>query len=423
MNKYQNIVGKINYWLFLIVVFLLPFPQTFLRYACVIWVLTWLLEGRWLSKPLSIKKNKIAIPFILFGLWFLWKAISILWVSDITAWSWQMERYLTFALIVPIGIWGLNTNYDWKQAGKTLIAGCITAIIFYLIVMKILFDNPELVKNYSFSNDWNDNINEWWPFFIDNISHIKHRLFLCSIALLSIVLAIQIWKSRKWVLTAILPILYAPIVLTGSRQSIITSIALLVIGLIFAIPKPYRLRYGLIVSFLGFILGGSLLHLHPRMQEFDLSNITEIRNVSYDHDIRFNIWGSALQHPTDYFWHGLGGGQSSSYLANQYNHVGFEHYALMRYHPHNQYLEELMEIGFFGLLLFILAWLSIIYYAEKRGRQTAILFTTLFMLNMLTDCMFGKFCGIALWAIGLMFILLQSNTQSNEQATWDAQTH
>ena len=95
----------------------------------------------------------------------------------------------------------------------------------------------------------------------------------------------------------------------------------------------------------------------------------------------------------------------------------------MRYHPHNQYLEELMEIGFFGLLLFILAWLSIIYYAEKRGRQTAILFTTLFMLNMLTDCMFGKFCGIALWAIGLMFILLQSNTQSNEQATWDAQTH
>ena len=27
-----------------------------------------------------------------------------------------MERYLTFALIVPIGIWGLNTNYDWKQA-------------------------------------------------------------------------------------------------------------------------------------------------------------------------------------------------------------------------------------------------------------------------------------------------------------------
>jgi O-antigen ligase len=159
------------------------------------------------------------------------------------------------------------------------------------------------------------------------------------------------------------------------------------------------------------------------MQYFDLSEITEMRNVSYDHDIRFNIWGSALQHPTDYLWCGLGAGQSSTYLANQYHHVGFEYYALKRYHPHNQYLEELMEIGVFGMILFILAWLSISFYSKERGRHTAILFTTLFMLNMFTDCMFGKFCGIALWAVGLMFILLQSNSQCNEQTAGNTQTH
>ena len=169
MNKYQNIVGKINYWLFLIVVFLLPFPQTFLRYACVIWIFSWLLEGRWISKPKSIKENKMALPFILFGLWFLWKFISILWVPDMIAWRWQMERYLTFALIVPIGIWGLNTNYNWVQAGKTLIIGCIASSFFYISIMGILFHYPELVSNYSFGDEWNYNITKWWSFFIENI--------------------------------------------------------------------------------------------------------------------------------------------------------------------------------------------------------------------------------------------------------------
>ena len=51
MNRYQNILGHINYSLFLAIVALLPFPQIFLRYACVLWIITWALEGRWLNKP------------------------------------------------------------------------------------------------------------------------------------------------------------------------------------------------------------------------------------------------------------------------------------------------------------------------------------------------------------------------------------
>lgn len=423
MNKYQYILGKINYWLFLIVVFLLPFPQTFLRYACVAWVVSWVLEGRWFSKPLSIRENKIAIPFILFGIWYAWKALSIFWSPDASAWGWQMERYLTFALIVPIGIWGINENYDWRQAGKVMVVGCMTAVLFYLAVMGILFHHPEIVSSYSFATEWNYTITEWWLFFMENISHIKHRLFLCSTAFLSMIMAIQIWKNQKWVLALIMPILFAPIVLTGSRQSILTGAVLATVTIICTMQKRYRLRYGAGIFIMGILIGGAILCMHPRMQQFDLSDITEMRAVSYDHDIRFNIWGAALQQPSDYFWHGLGAGQSSHYLVKQYERVGFDYYAFKQYHPHNQYLEEWMEIGIFGLLLFIVAWLSISYCSNERGRNTAILFTTLFMLNMCTDCMFGRFCGIALWAVGLLFILLQSNTQRNEQSTGDTQAH
>ena len=72
-----------------------------------------------------------------------------------------------------------------------------------------------------------------------------------------------------------------------------------------------------------------------------------------------------------------------------------------------------MEIGLPGLLLFILAWVSIPLCARRQGRLTALLFTTIFMMNMLTDCMFGRFCGIALWAVGLLMIVLQSEAHSD----------
>ena len=49
MNQYREIIGKLNYGLFLAIVALLPFDQLLLRYAFVTWFVCWLLEGRWLN--------------------------------------------------------------------------------------------------------------------------------------------------------------------------------------------------------------------------------------------------------------------------------------------------------------------------------------------------------------------------------------
>ena len=84
--------------------------------------------------------------------------------------------------------------------------------------------------------------------------------------------------------------------------------------------------------------------------------------------------------------------------------AGFPFFAEHRLDCHNQYLEELMDSGIPGLILFLLAWLSIPLFAPKKSRQIAWLFTVLFMLNMCTECMFGRFCGIAIWAVAIVLI-------------------
>ena len=414
MSRYQNIVGKINYGLFLTVVALLPFPQLPLRVACVLWIVAWALEGRWLSKPKPLKDNPMAIPFILFGIWYAWRALSWFWSADHAVWSWAMERYMTFGLMVPVGIWGVNDRYNWRTAGKVLVWSCVAAVPIYLALTTTLFYHREIIDTLQWRADWNYATDNWFVFFTDNISAIKHRLFLCSVELLGVVMAGQIYKEKKWLSGILILTMLSIIPLTGSRQSILTVAALLTIGFLCEMPKRFRLRYGIGVLLLGMIIGGSLLKMHPRMQYFDFTDAKEMRHIDDDHDIRFNIWGAALQQPKDYLWHGLGAGQAKEYIRQKFEKAGYSHIGTQNFHPHNQYLEEWMEIGIFGLLFFLLAWISIPLCAKEKGRQTAILFLTIFGFNMLTDCMFAKFCGIGLWAVAMLFILLQSDSQRQE---------
>lgn len=419
MNRYRDIISRIHYGFGIAVVALLPFPQICLRYACVLWVISWFMEGRWMHKPKSIKENPIALPFILFGTWFAWKAISGFWSADHAAWAWQMERYLAFVLMIPMAIWGLNEHYRWQTLGKVLVASCIAAVPAYLLWMLVMYHHPEWVPYLNLQEPWSIN-EDWWAFFAENISQFKHRLFLCSVELFGAIIAFQLYYKRPVVLLPIWAVMLSVIPMTGSRQSILSAVALLIAGLLCCLPAVRRRRYGAAIVLLGVVLGAGLLHFHPRMQEFELSDIKEMRELSSYHDVRLNIWGAALQHPEEYLAHGLGAGQSSNYLSEKYQAAGFDYYVYMHYNSHNQYLEELMEIGLPGLLLFLLAWLSIPICAQKEGRFTAILFTILFMLNMCTDCMFGRFCGIALWAVGLVFLLLQTHTEGEEQTAGDA---
>lgn len=422
LNKYRSLMGQINYTLFLVVVALLPFPQIFLRYACVVWIFSWLLEGRWFSKPNWHDWRKM-LPFLMFGGWYLWKIISGIWADNLEHYTWQLERYMAFGLLVPVGIWGVNKNYNWKQICKVLASSCVLAVGVYAFTLFWVYN----AKIFNF------HIGEYTPnfptfaFFEGKISYIKHRLFLCSAEMMGMMALLYLRKDilhhygqgKGWTIIILATVIMVAFILsTGSRASIISGIALLTVWLLYKLPIR-RIRYK--IAFLLFACGVGLFALsqHPRMENFKYEQLLSIRDTNQEHNVRLNIWGTALDTPQDYSLYGLGAGQSFQYLQNKYKEHGLSSYHL--FNSHNQYIEEWIEIGIPGLLLFVLAWLSLPYCTQKRARKSAIMLVTLYALNMLTDCMFGRFDGIALWCVWMVLIRLQSDAQCHQQTSGDTQ--
>ncbi len=424
LQKYLSFVGQVNYIFFLILVALLPFPQIFLRYACVLWLFTWLIEGRFCRKS-NIQDWRNMMPFLMFGGWYLWKLISGLWADDLHAYGWQLERYMVFGLLVPIGIWGVNQYYDWKQICRVLVVSCVIAAGVYIFTLFWVFNADYF--NYKLGTHRLSSLP--LEFFAEKVSFIKHRLFLCSIEMMGIMALLYIRKDileqkgcfKGWLLViGAISIMIALILSTGSRASILSGMALLSVWLLYKLPIR-RMRYRIALILLACGMSLFALSLHPRMEEFDYKQLISIRNTNQENDIRLNIWDIALAHPQDYSLYGLGAGQSTHYLQQKYAEAGLTNYVERGYAAHNQYLAEWMEIGIPGLIFFILSWISIPYFTQKRARKSAMMLFTLYALNMLTDCMWGMFDGIALWCVWMILIRLQSDTQRDQQTARDTQ--
>ena len=422
LYKYQSGMGKINYALFLLIVALLPFPQIFLRYTCVAWIITWFIESRWFAKP-NWQEWKKMLPFFLFGGWYLWNIISGLWADNMHTYSWQLERYMAFGLLVPIGIWGVNKYYNWKHICIVLACSCVLAAGIYAFTL--FWVNNADFMNIPLGKVCLKPLTS--DFFASKISFIKHRLFLCSVEMMGIMSLLYL---RKDIITRLgkikgciviilaIAIMITLIIATGSRASILSGTALLSVWALYKLPVR-RVRYKIAFLLLACGIGLFALSQHPRMENFDYEKLFTIRNSDPSHNVRLNIWSVALDHPEDYSLYGLGAGQSFHYLQNKYKEHGFNQY--QRFNSHNQYIEEWIELGIPGLLFFVLAWLSLPYCTQKRARKSAVLLVTLYALNMLTDCMFGRFDGIALWCVWMILIRLQSNTQGHQQTTRDTQ--
>ena len=129
-NRYLQIVEKINYLLFVVAICMLPFPTRISLYTWELWFVSWLFEGRFLRKE-NFQWQKGIIPIVLCVVWVLWELISCAWAINKTDATNMLVRHLSFVMILPVALWGVNSQYDLWKAAKWFIVSSISSIFIY----------------------------------------------------------------------------------------------------------------------------------------------------------------------------------------------------------------------------------------------------------------------------------------------------
>ena len=416
LSRYLSIIGKTNYILFIVAICMLPFPTQLSLYTWGLWLASWLLEGRFLCKN-NTHWHKGLIPIILLVIWFVWETISYTWaINKIDAGN-MLVRHLSFVAILPIAIWGVNSNYNWNKIAKYFIISSIVSIIAYGIKIYIL----DFLSYYQEGQQFPDFLRSW-TFFGDRISIYKHRLYYGNVLNLAIVALFQIriqqlatYRHKKTATTIFfvgLIILVLGIVWTGSRANMLTLLVVSAIAAIQPLRGHTRILVTSMVCVIGIVVGALLFTLHPRFEQLDIDHVTE-RATYQTNEIepRINIWYSALQHPQDYLWHGVGVGGNSEYLTSVYSVMNWNAFTERQYNAHNQYIGTLINLGIFGAIFFLLIWLLFPLWYKGRVRQFATLVALTIGLNMLTENMLDRIDGVIITCVTLVTIALLSRDQ------------
>lgn len=390
----------------------LPLPRKVAQVAMIVWAVTWLLEGRFLKRE-NLQWGKALYPAIGLALLVLAEIISILWGGHFP------DSQVSLLILPFILLFGTNELYDWRTLSRIFIGACVGSIFLYGFTLYWTMNQAYMLT---------DEVAGLAPFqlsyFDYYLSYIKHRLYYSTLLSIAIVLVVMLfserWKQRKqvkepwqnnvWMIADVIAVvlMVAAIVVTKSRAGLLTLLLVVAVAVMRYVTRRYSRWWNIaiIAVFVASVLG--FWKWHPRMQNVRLSDVTHIEEHLTGDNVqpRLIIWYCALRDLSDYLWTGNGVGNAKAYLSERYQQVGYDYGVYKHYSAHNQYLLTLLDIGIFGLLLLIAVWivLPIVQPKGTKARTLALYFAIIWGTNMLTDDLLLRIEGIVY--VCVFFVLI-----------------
>lgn len=423
LQTYQSLTGKLSYALFLALLIALPLPRTILQPIAVAWIISWVLELRWMSEIPELRNNgktkwRMALPGILLVLLTLFETLSLLWAPDTAAGLSIIERHWPFVIVVLIPLFGFNEYFRSQKLVATLFAACVASVPLYLFTSywvyqydAVIWFRPDLIRPFNF------------PWFHGFTSLIKLRGYYCLVLMLSIFSTPLLYKQYaekypRWEVLVTLgvanAVLFAGIFMTGSRSALLqfglTAVFLLFVSYRKRIKWWWQALIAVVVLSVGigtFVSNQRFrLLTHVNYHELDLATATDMDEP------RLYIWHSIWEHRADYGFLGLGAGQHAPFLMERYAEAGNAYFLQMGYGPHSQYLSAWMCLGPLAPLLLLAVFVLIPRVFRGRAHNMAHAFAFLYAFSMLSDDLLERMDSIIIF-IAWMLVLYAIETDKS----------
>lgn len=422
---WRFIRSDLQYYIFLIFAFFMPFTKEYLPYIMFLWVLSGVLAIHKVNRQSF--ENKILLLFPLF--FFLIHVIGLIYSTNFRNGLFDLEVKLSilFIPIVSIFITGkvrLNYRLLFKLfVFGNLIASIICLVLAFLNSVQIseagayIFETsawPTVTQNLGFIQLINQRLSNFSYVYLSILIHPTYFSVYLMFSLAILVYLIRSSKKRHVLYYALIIYFSIFIWLLGSRAGYITYLIsffsfILIIILKF---KKYWLGIG------AFVIGVSLALLVLTNSQI-IKNIKETANIvennqslTKDSDIRLWLWKSGMEVFQEHPFFGVGTGDIDEFLNKKYQGYGLTDADLHNYNTHNQYIDVAIKLGVVGLIVFLSWMITTLIITIKKKQFLFFYFTLILFINFFFETMLNSLAGIGFFAF--FYTLLYSMYNSNK---------
>ena len=419
INTIRNIISRINYLAFLVLLAVLPYGIKCINTVWIVWLVSWLLEFRFLKRPVLSRKQ--LIPFAGLALWFFWNLLSVAWADNKTlAWD-SITREMNVLFVLPVAIWGVNGHYNRLTCLRVLLITACCSTFVYLFTHYWLCNSAHAFDKFAPAA---------WHFDIlrtDNLLlQIKHRLHYSNVLCIAILAVVWLYKDHVNRFGKPLTLLFSCLVVmwlitviywTGSRVGLILPVIYLCLAGLIRLNgwKRYAAALTMVLVLGGFLF--SMKYWHPRLRDLSaemwLHYNPEAPIPVNEH--RIAIWRTVWEHRADYPVYGLGTGNAQPFLSEKYQERGWTEFIQRGFDTHNQFLNTWMELGVVAALLFVALWCFVPFCFKGNARQFALFATATLVCSMLVENLLCGMEGIVFCCV-LLFLATLFPQQTGEAA-------
>jgi len=357
------------------------------------------------SKKKFIADDK---ALLLFPIYFIFMAISLIYSNNITAGLDLMQRSLSLLFFPLIFIFVKEDASTVKKLFEFLLLGLLVSffINFGIGVYHVFLITKNDILSIQFSLDginellWS--IRSGWSYFLRaEFSKLinSNYISLYILLVLSYYLKNRI-QNRKQLCIIFILFVYLFLLASIAAYVALFIISLLLIGGI----KDKSQKYTMILIF---ILACIAFSQSPRVFDF-YRNVTHIgyestiKNTSIE-KARLLTWDASFQLITEAPLLGYGIGDTNDVLIERYKELNyFENYN-NQYNAHNQFLETFLQTGILGFVVLISIFI-VLGIRMNRSRNEVAVFIIL-IIALLFESMLVRFNGIVFFSIVIPLLL------------------
>ncbi len=377
----------------------------------------------YVKKHLSFKLNKVGALFILLYIAFL---IGVLFTNNPTQSAIYLENKLSF-LFFPL----LFSFRPTKEIKLNLIfMGFILGTLIITLMGLINGLNCYFTTGTGRA-----------CLLASSVSPYHHPTYLSAYLITSIGMAIKGLKEKwrffhvKWVIPFILFFIFMHGLLLSLSGILFLLIAIAVI-VIYWIKKTFtKLLFYLSIIVLPFTcyiaittipqVNGEWYNAKFFVDEYLKSPSDFVKTRAYPMsgtEVRISLWTVSSQ---VFFKHpfGVGTGNVDDYLSKELIKLKQIKLSKRMYNPHNQFFQTGVEIGFLGLIIFVLIICYSIYLSFKFRNWILLLLATNLLFNSLFESMMQRQSGIVFYSfwicllVSLNFTIDNSNNHAKGRKT------